>query len=131
MDDIIHRLYEAYITWAGTIPDLKLITIIRLTLLFAVPTAIYYWAFISGRREGFGRFLASVLADGLILAIVIRVPHDVTARAWILTVCVLLLAYLPGVHPFFVYREAGRQKRLRTGLYVLMGILLLAGLLWS
>lgn len=131
MEDMFHRGYEAYIVLAGNIPDAKLITIIRLTLLFAVPTAIYYWAFISGRREGFGRFIAAVLADGLILATTIRVPYDITAKAWILTVCVLLLAYLPGVHPFFVYKEAGRQRRLKMGLYVLMGTLLVIGMLWS
>ena len=131
MNDVFHRIYECYINWAGSMPDGRLITIIRLTLLFAVPTAIYYWAFISRHREGFGRFLIAFIADFLVLAIPISVPHDVTAKAWIVTICVLLLAYLPGVHPFFVYREAGRQKRLRTGLYVLMGTLLVAGLLWS
>ena len=131
MEDFFHRLNAAYIPWAGSIPDMKLIAIIRLTLLFAVPVAIYYWAFISQHREGFGRFLIAFIADFLVLAIPISVPHDVTAKAWIVTICLLLLAYLPGVHPFFVYREAGRQKRLRTGLYVLMGTLLVAGLLWS
>ena len=131
MQDMFHQRYELFINWAGSVPDGGLITIIRLTLLFAVPTAIYYWAFISRHREGFGRFIASFLADGLVLAIPIRVPYDVTARAWILTMCVLLLAYLPGAHPFFVYKEAGRQRRLRIGLYALMGTLLLIGMLWS
>lgn len=59
MNDVFHRIYEWYIIWAGSMPDEKLITIIRLTLLFAVPTAIYYWAFISQHREGFGRFVAN------------------------------------------------------------------------
>lgn len=131
MEDIFHRFYEWYINWAGSVPDGRLITIIRLTLLFAMPTAIYYRAFISRNREGFGRFVASFLADGLVLAIPIRVPYDVTAKAWIFTLCVLLLAYLPGIHPFLVYKEAGRQRRLRIGLYVLMGMLLLIGMLWS
>ena len=131
MDDLFYRSYEWYIGWAGNVPDGKLITVVRLTALFAVPTAIYYWAFISGHREGVGRLLAAVLADGLILAIPIRVPYDITARVWILTVCLLALASLPGAGPFFVFKEARRQRRLRTGLYVLMGVLLLVGLLWS
>ena len=131
MQDIFHRFYEWYLGWAGNLPDGKLVTIVRLTLLLAVPTAIYYWAFISKNREGIGRFIAAFIADGLVLSCPIRLPADTTARAWLLTLCILLLAYLPGALPFLVYREAGRQRRLRTGLYVLMGGLLLVGLLWS
>lgn len=131
MNDVFHRIYEWYIIWAGNVPDRRLITIIRLTLLFAVPAAIYYWTFISRHREGFGRFIASFLADGLVLAIPIRVPSDVTARAWIFTMCVLLLAYLPGMLPFLVCKAAGCQRRLRIGLFMLAGTLLLIGMLWS
>jgi len=131
MNDLFHRFYEWYIGWAGNVPDDNLIAIIRLTALFAAPTAIYYWAFISDNREGVGRLLAAVLADGLILAVPIMVPQDITARAWILTVCLMALASLPGVCPFFVFKEPRRQRRLTTGLYVLMGVLLLVGLLWS
>ena len=131
MQDIFHRFYEWYLGWAGNIPDGKLITIVRLTLLFAAPTAIYYWVFISGRRQGLGRLAAAIAADGLICAMPIRTPYDAAARAWILTGCLLLLAYMPGALPFLVFKEAGRQRRLRTGLYVLMGGLLLVGLLWS
>lgn len=131
MSDLFHRFYEWYVCWAGNVPDSKLITIVRLTALFAAPTAIYYWTFISGHREGVGRLLAAFLADCLILAIPIRVPQDTTVRAWILMVCLLSLACLPGACPFFVFKEAVRQNRLRTGLYVLMGALLLVGLLWS
>lgn len=131
MDDYFHRIYGLYIDWAGNIPDSKLLTIIRLTLLFAVPTAIYYWAFISGRRGGFSRLVAAVLADGLVLAVPIHAPYDLTARAWIFTGCIMALAYSPGSLPFLVYREAGRQRRLRLGLYVLMAVLLVVGLLWN
>ena len=131
MQDLFHRFYEGYIGWAGTVPDGKLITIIRLTLLFAAPTAIYYWAFISGKREGFGRLAAAIIADGLVLALSIRVPYETTARAWILTGCLMLLAYLPGALPFLVHKQAGCQRRLRTGLYVLMGLLILIGMLWN
>jgi uncharacterized membrane protein len=131
MQDIFHQLYEGYIRWAGCVPDAALITLLRLTLLFAVPTAILYWSFISGRREGFGRLLTAIIADGLVLAMPIRLPFDSTARALILSICVLLLAYLPGALPFLVYREAGRQRRLRTGLYVVLGVLLVVGLIWT
>ena len=131
MQDIFHRIYEWYVGWAGNLSDGKLIAMIRLTLLFAAPTAVYYWTFISGNREGFGRFAVAVLTEGLVLAMPLRVPCDETARASILTICALLLVYLPGVHPFLVYREAGRQRRLRIALYVVMGTLLLIGMLWS
>ncbi len=131
MNDTYHRFYCWYIGLAGSVPDGKLITIVRLTLLFAAPTAIYYRAFISRNREGFGRFVAAIAADGLILAMPIRVPYDTTARAWLLAGCLLLLAYIPGAHPFLVYKEVGRQRRLRTGMYVAVVFLLFVGLLWS
>jgi len=131
MNDLFHRLYESYVAWAASMPDAKLSTIIRLTLLFAAPTAIYSAAFAAGHREGLRRLAAALLADGLILAVRIPLPHEPTTRAWTLTTCLLLLAYLPGIHPFLVCRQVGRQRRLRTGLYLLMGALLLVGLLWS
>lgn len=131
MNDVFNRAYVWFAGWAGSVPDEKLGTVIRLTLLFLTPMAIYYSAFINGNRGGLGRLVAAIIADGLILSMPIRVPYDITTRAWILTGCLLLLAYIPGAHPFLVYKEAGKQKRLRRGLYILMGLLLVAGLLWS
>lgn len=131
MNDFFNRVYVWFEGWAGGVPDEKLITIIRLTLLFLAPMAIYYAAFINGNRGGLGRLVAAIIADGLILSMPIRPPYNITARAWILTGCIILLIYIPGAHPFLVYKEAGRQQRLRRGLYILMGMLLVTGLLWS
>ncbi len=131
MNDAFYRVYEWFVQWAGSVPDDKLVTVIRLTLLFLVPMAIYYAAFINGQRGGVARLVAAIVADGLILSVPLRVPYDTTARAWILTGCIMLLVYIPGAHPFLVHREAGKQNRLRRGLYILMGILLVVGLLWS
>jgi hypothetical protein len=131
MEDFLHRLCGWYINAVGNVPEGKVVATVRLALLFAAPMAIYYSAFISGNRGGLGRMLAAIVADGLILSMAIPLPCNVTARAWILTGCLLMLAYIPGAYPFLIYREAGRQRRLRTALYVVMAVLLFVGLLWS
>ncbi len=131
MQDIFHRFYEWYIGWAGNVPDGKMASLLRLTLLFAAPTAIYYWAFVSGHRAGFGRLLAAIVADGLILAMPIWLPYNDMARAWLLAGCVCALACIPVAHQFLFFKEVGRQRRLRKWMYILMGILALVGLIWS
>lgn len=130
MNDAFHRLYQWYVWVAGSVSDETVITLIRIALLFAVPTIILYWTFINGQREGAARFLASIVAEGIVLALPIPVPYDMVPRAWILAICAIALGYLPGILPFLIVREAGRQQRLRKGLYAAAGILTVVGLLW-
>jgi len=131
MQDIFHQSYESYIQWAGRISDTRLITLMRVTLLFAVPTLVFYWTFITNYRRGFGRIFVSLVGIGVVLWMPLQVPWECMARAWILTICVLLLLYLPGAIPFLVFKEAGRQRRFRTALYGLLLVLLLVGMIWS
>ena len=121
----------SYVGWAGNIGDDKLIMLVRLALLFATPQATLYWYFTNNRRENVSRFLACLLADGVILGLPISVPYDTTARAWILAISAIGLACLPGILPFLIFPEVGRQQRLRRGLYVFAGFLLIIGMLWS
>ena len=131
MQDIYHQLYESYIQWAGCVSDTWLITLMRITLLFAVPTIVFYWTFITNYRRGFARVFVSIIGIGVVLWIPLQVPSEELTRAWILAICVLLLLYLPGAIPFLVFKEAGRQRRFRTALYGLLLVLLLVGMIWS
>ena len=121
----------SYVGWAGNVGDDKLSMLVRVALLFAIPEAILYWSFVNNRREGAARFLACLLADGVILALPIPVPYETTARAWIIAISAVALACLPGMLPFMIFPEVGRQQRLRRGLYVFAGFLLIIGMLWS
>ena len=130
-NDVFNSTYTTVVNWLGAMPNGKMSAVVRLALMFAVPAAIYYVTFINGNRGGRGRFAAACLADGVIVAMPILLPNDITIRAWIITGCVLLLAYLPQKHPEHVYREYGKQRRLRKCLYLLVTILLLVGFVWS
>lgn len=131
MNDIFHRIYCWYVSWAGNISDDRSIMLVRLALLFAVPSIILYWTFVNRQRQGTARFVGCMLADGLVLALPLRVPYDMTARAWILAVAVTCLMFLPGMLPFLMVPEAGSQLRLRRKLYVTAALLVVVGLLWS
>lgn len=131
MDDIFYRSYETYIQWGGYLPDIKLVTLIRILLMFSIVTLVYYWTFITQRRKAFARILLSVIGIGLILAFQIRLPENHALRAWILTLSILLAFGLPSLLPFFVVPEAGRQPRVKAVLYAVLAGLLLIGMLYT
>ena len=131
MDDIYHKLYERYVAWAGTVPEGKLTVLIRLTLLFLVPSAILYWAFVNGRRTGGARFLLLIVAELLVLATPIPLPNVAVVRAWILILAVFAVICLPGMLPFLLVPEAGRQRRLRRVFYAVALVMVVIGLLGS
>ena len=128
-DDIFHRWSLDYIRWGGYLPDAKLVTLIRILLLFAVVTLVYYWTFITQRRKVFARVLLSVIGVGLILAFPIKLPQNEVLRAWILTLSIVVAFGLPAILPFFAVREAGRQPHLKAVLYAVLAALLLIGMI--
>lgn len=131
MNDIFHVFSDRSVEWVGSISDPRFSAVVRLFILFAVPAVIYYWGFVNQFREGSWRCIAAIIIDALVLAIPIPAPEMESARAWILILCVVGLVFLPGFIPFLIYREAGKQQRLRVALYVLMATLFLVGIVWS
>ena len=129
MDDVFYRWSQDYIHWSGSLPETKLVTLIRILLFFAVVTLVFYWTFITYRRRVLARVLLSLVGIGLILSFQIRLPQSAAVRAWMLTLSIVTAFGLPSVLPFFVVSEAGRQPRLKANLYAVLAALLLIGMI--
>lgn len=131
MNDIFYQSYENYIRWGGEIPEMKLVTLMRILFIFSIASLIYYWTFFTKRRKAFVRILLLVIGIGLILSFQIRLPESSVLRSWILTLSVIISFGLPSVLPFFIVPEAGRQPRVKTILYAILAVLLLIGMLYT
>src|SRR5438046_31916 len=96
---IISRLFEAYCAWIDAWTPARFGFFVQVVLLLGLPMVFCFVAFHRGNRSVFVQTLAFVL--GVLLAVSIPVedlrPPAPIFKAWIFTVCLVLLFFLPAI----------------------------------
>ncbi len=115
MDDIIRDLYIAYIRWANN-HDIRTISLIlRLFVLFCIPTILCLASFQMGCRLGVIQFTLFLI--GIIAAIEIPLDQIIyttnTIRAWIFTLSFVLTIGLMGILPLLLTPTFRTQNKIR------------------
>lgn len=126
--DIISRTTDMYFTWAGCLSPVYVHGLLRTLFLFALPTVIVTALFARGNRSVFLQVLGCVI--GVLLAMTVPVglldvQHRIV-RGWLVALTMVLLAFLPAILAFLLVPNLGAQRKVRVGLYLLLGILLIA-----
>jgi hypothetical protein len=131
MKNLVRTLFDKYCDWIDHWTQGHFAFFLQVVLLFGLPAVFCFLAFKRGNRSVCLQMLAFVF--GILLACTIHVEKIVipnpVIKAWILTICIAVLAFLPGFLPTLLTPTLGKQRKLRMGLWVLLAGLLLANLL--
>jgi hypothetical protein len=117
MQDTIYSLYQHYADWIGCLYPETISFIIRATLLFSLPCALCYLAFINRSRSTLIQSLCLVAGIMIACSLPFRIPYDPAVKTWVISFCFLLLAFIPGILPLFLTPCFGLQRKLRWFLY--------------
>lgn len=117
MQDAIYSIYQCYADWVGCLYPETMSFIIRATLLFGLPCAMCYIAFINRSRSILIQSLCCVAGIMIACSLPFRIPYDPVVKTWVISFCFLLLAFIPGIIPLFLTPKFGLQKKLRWFLY--------------
>lgn|SRR5579859_1148134 len=129
--NVIGKSFEKYCIWIDHWSASQFSFILQAVLLFGLPTLLCFLVFQCGSRSVGGQSLFLVigmLLAGTIPVEKIKIPNPLI-KAWVLTICVLALAFLPGVLPTLITPTLGAQRKLRIGFWLLLAGLFLSNLL--
>ena len=125
--DILGKLFESYLRWAGHLAPNYVTRLLRLVLLFGLPVALAAGVFMRGNRRESIQILSGVV--GVLLAASLPLHrleiHNYLVRGWLIALSVVALCFLPSALTFLMVPHAGMQRQVRRGLYILMVVLLL------
>jgi len=131
--DIIAKITDSLAGFAAGLSNETIQFWLRLVCLLILPAAICAWSFRQGYRSVFVQVLAAVF--GLLLALSLPLEHlrigSGMVRLWLLTFAVVLAAFMPAILPALTVRTLKAQRQLRAALYLAVGVLILANLIWS
>src|ERR1051326_2794421 len=109
--NVIGKLFGNYTAWIDGWTPAQFDFFAQAVLLLGLPTLLCFVAFHRGSRSVFVQTLAFVL--GILLAVSIPVenliPRAPILKAWILTICLLVLIFLPATLSRLLIPELGRQ----------------------
>jgi len=123
--DIISEISDSYSHWAASLSQKSFGFAIGAALLYLIPCALCAYARAKGSKSIFIQCLC--LTFGVLLAI--SIPYHAihisnpTARSWLISFCIVLVLFLPGILPRFVAPTVGSQHRLTVVGYGILVIL--------
>ncbi len=122
--DIFQRLFEWGIDLLYSVGSVHIHFLIRAVLVIGIPTVACWHFFDSGNRSLLGQWFVFLIS--FLTAVSLKIDHwrfPPHIRMWVVSICLLLLVFLPAMLPYFLFRIRAHQNRARIVLYMVLILL--------
>lgn len=126
--DLLTELLQGYQQWISALSPKSTHFILRATLLFGLTTVSTAYLHQRGSRQLFYQIIAATVATLFVMNIDftnIRFLNQPIMKAWVLTLSIVTLIFIPGLLPKFLAPRQQTQQRLKWIFYAVLGILLI------